>query len=502
MYFFFHLLPTVLHTLFAAIPFELIPIDSHSHLLDLSSSFGPQLLHPLPSSLISEPSYAGLIPIRNHPLASLFYWFFPSQIHPKAPLIIWLQGGPFSSSMISVFYQSGPLRIRFNLTDQQLDTNPSIERFILSTNPNSWHKRFNIVYLDQPVGTGYSHRNTTSHRSSSHPSSSSSDHLLTFQPFDDHLFDPHSDSIPGYQDGYVTDQSGVAYDFLSFLEAFYKRFPSCSALDLALSGESYAGKFIPSIATQITRFNSLPTTQKRIPLKFLTIGNQWTDPSSQMEVIPQQLLYFGLISLEQSQIAQQMILQSQSLIRQERWRDALKIRLEMMDLMSNYTGDVDWFDVRMKNSHLDQRPMNHFLRLNKTKEVLHVPTDSNFGKDPRAMDIFLSDIMKSTKDLFPEILANYKVLLYQGNMDLRDGVVSNSVWLSKLKWPGSDGFQNSSRRIWKSTQTGELMGYVNQFENLTRVVLLGCGHRIATDDGCPISSLEMMSSHLSGSWNW
>ncbi|MBW0546026.1 hypothetical protein O181_085741, partial [Austropuccinia psidii MF-1] len=436
------------------------------------------------NSNIIKASYSGLIPVRQdeNGLASLFYWFFPSKLNPNGPLLIWLQGGPFASSMIGLFYELGPLRIKkINSTNSS-----NLNDFLIDINPNSWYNHFNIIFLDQPVGTGYSSLNSTSLNQSALTSSIQRNF---------HLKSSSNNTSNHYKNGYPINQDGVALDFLSFLKQFYQKFPSMKKANLTLAGESYAGKYIPSIATLITQFNSI---QKKpsdiIPLTSLVIGNQWTDPYSQMTVYPNQLLFFGLISPQQAAIAEKLIKQSQEFITKEKWRESLDSRMKMLDILSNFTGGVDWYDVRMKNKHLIQTPMNHFLRLKETKEILHVPISNDFKMDSAAMEFFLDDIMKSTKDLFPELLKHYKVLLFQGNMDLRDGVVSNTIWLSQLKWNSSTQFENSPREIWKS-KDGELHGYVNQFANLTRVVLLGCGHRVSTDDGCPESSLEMMLRH-------
>jgi len=79
-------------------------------------------------------SYAGLLPIRN--VSQMFFWYFPKA---SDKLIIWLQGGPGSSSMIGLFYEMGPIQIRQGM---------------LAWNPDSWDG--SMLFIDNPVGTGFS----------------------------------------------------------------------------------------------------------------------------------------------------------------------------------------------------------------------------------------------------------------------------------------------------------------------------------------------------------
>ncbi|RDA85724.1 hypothetical protein CP532_5939 [Ophiocordyceps camponoti-leonardi (nom. inval.)] len=73
-----------------------------------------------------------------------FYWFFPAQEKPEeSPIVVWLNGGPGASSMAGVFAENGPCRI-----DKNLKQTP---------NPDSWNKKYNMLYLDQPMHVGYSH---------------------------------------------------------------------------------------------------------------------------------------------------------------------------------------------------------------------------------------------------------------------------------------------------------------------------------------------------------
>ncbi|KAG0412085.1 hypothetical protein HPB47_010782 [Ixodes persulcatus] len=88
-------------------------------------------------------AYAGLITV-NETLES--HYFF---LHLKAkkntsgaPLLLWLQGGPGSSSLFGQFMENGPLG---------LDSQGHIFRRM-----DTIQEFANVVYLDQPAGAGYS----------------------------------------------------------------------------------------------------------------------------------------------------------------------------------------------------------------------------------------------------------------------------------------------------------------------------------------------------------
>lgn len=72
-----------------------------------------------------------------------FFWFFPSRSDPdKDPLVIWLTGGPGCSSELAIFMENGPMSI--------IDGEAVKEDI-------SWNNNANLLYVDQPIGTGYSH---------------------------------------------------------------------------------------------------------------------------------------------------------------------------------------------------------------------------------------------------------------------------------------------------------------------------------------------------------
>lgn len=93
--------------------------------------------------------------------------------------------------------------------------------------------------------------------------------------------------------------------------------------------------------------------------------------------------------------------------------------------------------------------------------------------------------MRSTAHLFPRLLSHLKVMLYQGlhppflsnirQFDFRDGVASQTAWISALPWKGMAAFKKATRHIWYN-KDGIVAGYVTHSTNLTRVVLTNAGH--------------------------
>ncbi|KAI0775028.1 alpha/beta-hydrolase [Trametes elegans] len=178
-------------------------------------------------------SFAGNIPVnrQGHPNDTLFFWGFekqgsngtltaPADANNTDPWIIWLQGGPGSSGMIALTTENGPIHVLENGT------------WVL--NNFSWNHLADTIWVDQPVGTGFSTADST---------------------------------------GYVPDEDQTGEDFVGFLSNLVKVFPSLATRPLYLTGESYAGTYIPYITKHIFQTENPPVKLRKIAIGDGSLGS-------------------------------------------------------------------------------------------------------------------------------------------------------------------------------------------------------------------------------------
>ncbi|KAL9672628.1 hypothetical protein QQ045_028880 [Rhodiola kirilowii] len=82
--------------------------------------------------------------------SELFYYFIESEGNPKKdPLLLWYSGGPGCSALNGLIYEIGPLAFNVSAYDGGI---PPISYY-----PYSWTKSSSILFVDAPVGTGFSY---------------------------------------------------------------------------------------------------------------------------------------------------------------------------------------------------------------------------------------------------------------------------------------------------------------------------------------------------------
>jgi carboxypeptidase C (cathepsin A) len=81
-----------------------------------------------------------------------FFWFVEARENPEtAPLTIWINGGPGSSSMIGMFTETGPCEVA-EMAKEKLGTRPRAW---------GWDRASNMIFIDQPNQVGFSYDTPT-----------------------------------------------------------------------------------------------------------------------------------------------------------------------------------------------------------------------------------------------------------------------------------------------------------------------------------------------------
>ncbi|XP_058078157.1 serine carboxypeptidase-like 46 [Magnolia sinica] len=189
-----------------------------------------ELITSLPGqpSNVSFKQYSGNIVTDARNGRALFYYFVQADVSEplSRPLTLWLNGGPGCSSLgFGAFMEHGPFRPGNN--------------GLLIKNHYSWNLESNMLYLETPIGVGFSYSNTS--------------------------------------ENYIDwNDTKTAQENLNFLLSWFEEFPRYRDSDLYLTGESYAGHYIPQLAALVVEYNKKPNI-KPIKLKAIALGNPLLD---------------------------------------------------------------------------------------------------------------------------------------------------------------------------------------------------------------------------------
>ena len=194
-------------------------------------------------SLYNKTIYSGYLET-NETGNELFYVYMPSQNgteeENKEPLLLWLNGGPGCSSLIGMLTEIGPVVTKLY----------SKEWF---KNEYAWNKNLNLLFIESPVGVGFTKLK-----------------------------------------GNITySEEKTAKDLHVALENFFDLFENLTDREFYISGESYAGVYIPYLTKELIE------TQSSINLKGILIGNPMTSYKHDFErSVPDFALSHGIIDLD------------------------------------------------------------------------------------------------------------------------------------------------------------------------------------------------------------
>jgi carboxypeptidase C (cathepsin A) len=411
------------------------------------------------SSSLCDPNvvqYTGYFDIKGTN-KKYFFWFFESRSAPATdPTVAWLTGGPGCSSMLALFGENGPCTVNKDGKSTTL-------------NPYSWTNEANMFWIDQPPGAGFS----------------------------------TGDADAGEEE--------VAVDMVAFLRAFFDALPQYNR-DFYIFGESYAGHYIPAIASKLQAYNKAsPAFQ--IDFKGVGIGNGLTAPSEQYKWYPQMAFQSGtapqIVSESEFQMMQSAVPTCTKLIElcnqfEGQNPSCLASMLYCnIKLMKPYQDKgMNPYDMRLKCEKpplcYDFEEIDIFLNNPSVQQQIGVRSkweSCNFQVNLQ----FIFDFMKDYQQLIPQLLEdNIQVLIYVGDQDFICNWIGNKHWVLDLDWSGKDGFRKASDVVYKDSH-GDDIGLIRKHRNLSFLQFYKAGHMVPMDQ--PEKSLEMFNDFLRNRMN-
>jgi len=294
----------------------------------------------------------------------------------------------------------------------------------------------------------------------------------------------------------------VALDLYSALSQFFLIFDDHQPCDFYVTGESYAGKYIPAISNKIHIENAKPTPKPFINLKGLAIGDGWTDPVNMVAGYSNVLYDFGLCSTPQKQVIDAWTTNILNAINSKQWTQAFDLWDQLLNgdtipypsYFYNITGLTDYYNLENTNPPAAFDYYSTYVTLNSTRDAIHVGS-LPYNDGSKVEDHLIPDVMQSMVYVMPTLLDNYKVLIYSGQLDIIVASSLTAAWLDKLQWSGAADFAKANKVIWKvkSTDT-EVAGYARTAHNLLHVIVRGAGHILPYDQGA--RGLDMITRFI------
>ena len=387
--------------------------------------------------------YSGTINVEKETDSNLFYWFFRDEaLSDDAPFVLWINGGPGASSMMGMFLENGPLRL-------VRDANGDLKVHLLSG--VSWTSIANVIFLDQPVGTGYSYGHKVIHNN--------------------------------------TEYRKQALDFLL---KFYEIHPEMKDRDFYITGESFGGIYEPNIAAEIIDYNEKVDEDDRIPLKAVFVGNGYIEMLNHAKILGHLPLSMGLLTFDA--IPQLETLRNKCL---KNWNNLEgfprnnKLCMDIDNYIVDIGGGFDIYDFRYptENRTDQEHDVNVYLNMPSVIEELHM-SGSTKSKAYSLLNNTIShnlmpDLLHTDLTLPVKIINSDVILIfYYGNTDQMLGPSDGMFLLPDLNWEHLDDFYMSSREIYyyHSDDNDEIKfgGNFKRYENFYFLTVYEAGHLVPT----------------------
>jgi len=404
----------------------------------------------------------GYVEVRPH--AHMFWWLYRTTAkegYMNRPLVIWLQGGPGASGTgFGNFQELGPEDINQNARN------------------TTWVSRANVMFIDNPVGTGYSY--VTS------------------------------------DDAYTTDVAQIADDLVFLFKEFSKAYPEFQKIPLYIFCESYGGKMTAAFAQAL--YKSINHGDVHANFKGVALGDSWISPVDYVMTWGPYLYATSLVETESLARITAVADQCRTAYFAGNYTQSTALWSKLEGVINQETGGVNFYNIlkwgqsdfskqkAQSNSYLSELYNRHvapmandalseFMNGPMRKKLTVIPKNVTWGG--QSGEVFAKqsgDFMKPVIDIVADLLSNtdLQVVVFNGQLDLICDTMGTELWVQRLSWPGLEAYNAAPRK--PLTDRNQVpWGYLKQHKNFSFYWVLGAGHMVPQDVGeAALTMLEMI----------
>ncbi|KAI3426072.1 hypothetical protein D9Q98_008040 [Chlorella vulgaris] len=388
--------------------------------------------------------YSGYFKLNRTYDAHMFFFYFQARKDPdNAPVVLWHTGGPGCSSELAVFFENGPWTI-----------NPA--DLTLNETEHGWDVNHHMIFVDQPINTGFSYSEDERDR--------------------------------------CYDEDCVANDMVDFLGEFFKARSELQGRPFFVTGESYAGHYVPAVASAVFHASRSGQLDPPVNLQGLAIGNGLTNPAIQYGAYSDYALLNGLIG--------QGLAEKLKLI-----YPACRVALEVCDgldfafecllavqfcQMTQFVpvmivnADMNVYDIRKQCEgplcYREFEVLDRYLNQPSVRRELGVGDRVWEACNMGVHSDMMSDWGHNFDTVLPELLkAGVRVMIYAGDQDFICNHVGNRQWVDVLPWHDASRWALAADQSWE-VEGGEA-GTVKQVGPMSFVTVFQAGHMVPMDQG-------------------
>ncbi|CAN4110270.1 unnamed protein product [Withania somnifera] len=400
--------------------------------------------------------YGGYVTVDESSGRAFYYYFVEAQRSKESlPLLLWLNGGPGCSSLAyGAFQELGPFRV-------------NSDGKTLYKNNFAWNHAANVLFVESPAGVGFSYSNTST-------------------------------------DVKIGGDRKTANDNYQFLINWLKRFPEYMDRDFYVSGESYAGHYVPQLA-HIILYHNNKANKSIINLKGILIGNAVINDETDTRGMYE---YFASHALISDEVGAEIQKQCKFTVPENEESVECKVAQGKADYDTHNIDIYDIYAPRCHNSDLTAKPRkpslvidpcsddytNAYMNRPDVQKALHANTTNIKYATWQSCSEVLSNWTDSPSTIIPllrELMANdIRVWIFSGDTDGRVPVTSTKKSIKIMNLP--------IKTEWHPWYlNGEVGGYTQVYKgDLTFATVRGAGHQVPSYEAA--RSLSLIMHFLAG----